>query len=139
MLVDPKGLWHYLQDHQEEAAFEKAMTAKAHADIAAVLDVYDFSRHRRIADIAGGHGHLIAAILAVHGDTSGVLFELPAVAAEVTPSPRLDVVAGDLFTDPLPGCDAYLLMNILHDWDDTDAAAILTAVAEAGRSSGARS
>lgn len=39
--------------------------------------------------------------------------------------------------DPLPACDAYLLMNIVHDRDDTDAAAILTAVADAGRSSGA--
>ncbi|WP_219419904.1 methyltransferase [Pseudonocardia nigra] len=106
-LIDPKGLWHYLQDHQEEAAiFEQAMTAKAHADIAAVLDAYDFSRHRRIADIAGGHGHLITAILAHYEDASGVLFKLPAVAAEVPPPPRLDVVAGDFFTDPLPACDA---------------------------------
>ncbi len=136
--VDPKGFWHYLRDHPEEAAvFEQAMTAKAHADIAAVLDAYDFSHHRRIADVAGGHGHLIAAVLAEYGEATGVLFELPAVAAEVTPSPRLDVVAGDFFTDALPACDAYLLMNIVHDWDDTDAAAILTAVADAGRSSGA--
>lgn len=137
-LVDPKGLWHYLQDHQDEAVvFEQAMTAKAHADIDAVLDAYDFSRHRRIADIAGGHGHLIAAILAKYEDASGVLFELPAVAVKVTPPPRLDVMAGDFFTDPLPACDTYLLMNIVHDWDDTQAAAILTAVAEAGRPSGA--
>ena len=134
--VDPKGFWHYLQDHPDEAAvFEQAMTAKAHADVAAVLDVYAFARHRRIADVAGGHGHLIRAVLAAHPDTTGVLFELPAVAAEVPPTPRLDVVAGDFFADPLPACDAYLLMNIVHDWDDAAAAAILTAVAEAGRPS----
>lgn len=137
-LVDPNGLWNYLHDHPDEAAvFEQAMTAKAHADIAAVLDAYDFSPHRRIADIAGGHGHLITAVLAHHEDANGVLFELPAVAAEVTTTARLDVVAGDFFTDPLPACDAYLLMNIIHDWADLEAAAILTAVARAGRSSGA--
>lgn len=137
-LVDPKGLWNYLHDHPDEAVvFEQAMTGKAHADIAAVLDAYDFSPHRRIADIAGGHGHLIAAVLAHHEDADGVLFELPAVAAEVTPTPRLDVVTGDFFTDSLPACDAYLLMNIIHDWADPEAAAILTAVARAGRSSGA--
>jgi hypothetical protein len=137
-LVDPKGLWNYLSDHPDEAAvFEQAMTGKAHADIAAVLDAYDFSPHGRIADIAGGHGHLITAVLAHHEDAHGVLFELPAVAAEVTPTPRLDVVAGDFFTDPLPACDAYLLMNIVHDWADPQAAAILAAVARAGRSSGA--
>jgi O-methyltransferase domain len=100
-----------------------------------VLDVYDFARHRRIADVAGGHGHLIRAVLAAHPNTTGALFELPAVAAEVPPTPRLDVVAGDFFTDPLPACDAYLLMNIVHDWADAEADAILTAVAEAGRPS----
>jgi O-methyltransferase domain len=42
-------------------------------------------------------------------------------------------VAGDFFTDPLPACDAYLLMNVIHDWGDQDAAAILAAVARAGR------
>ena len=137
-LIEPKGLWAYLQGHGDEAAvFEQAMTAKAQADIVAVLDACDFSPHRRIADIAGGHGHLIAAILAAHEDVYGVLFELPNVAAEVAPTPRLDVVAGDFFTDPLPACDAYLLMNIIHDWNDTDAATILSAVANAGRSSAA--
>jgi hypothetical protein len=88
--VDPKGFWHYLHDHLDEAAvFEQAMIAKAHADVAAVLDVYDFARHRRIADIAGGHGHLIRAVLAAHPETTGVLFELPAVATSgTTRTPR---------------------------------------------------
>ncbi|MDP8931520.1 MAG: hypothetical protein M3O70_23870, partial [Actinomycetota bacterium] len=31
----------------------------------------------------------------------------------------------------------YILMNIIHDWDDKEALAILTAVADAGRRSGA--
>jgi C-methyltransferase len=137
-LVDPKGFWHYLEAHPDQAAiFGEAMVAKAHADVAAVLDVYDFSRHRRIADVAGGHGHLVKAVLGVHPAATGVLFELPHVAADVPPTPRLKVVAGDFFTDQLPPCDAYVLMNIIHDWDDADAAAILTAVAHAGRSCGA--
>lgn len=130
-LVAPTGLWPYLQEHPEEAAvFEQAMTAKAHADVAAVLEVYDFSRHRRIADVGGGNAHLVQAILATHHDVTGVLFELPHVADEVAPSPRLEVIGGDFFTEPLPSCDAYLLMNILHDWDDEQASAILAGVAK---------
>ncbi len=130
-LVAPNGLWPYLQEHPEEAAvFEGAMTAKAHADVSAVLDVYDFSRHGRIADLGGGHAHLIEAILATHHDVTGVLFELPHVAEEVTASPRLEVIGGDFFTDPLPSCDAYMLMNILHDWDDERASTILAAVSK---------
>ncbi len=81
-VLDPNGFWAYLEAHPDEnAIFQQAMTAKAHADVAAVLAAYDFSRHRRIADIGGGRGHLIAAVLASHEDTSGVLFDLPHVAA----------------------------------------------------------
>jgi len=76
------------------------MTARAHADIAAVLDAHDFSRYRRICDVGGGHGHLLKAVLDRFADTSGVLFELPAVAAQITSTRRLDIVAGDFFSDP---------------------------------------
>ena len=130
-----RGGWvAYLDAHPDQRAiFHAAMTAKAHDDIAAVLDTHDFSRYRRICDVGGGHGHLLKAVLDRYPETSGVLFELPAVAAQITPTPRLDVVAGDFFTSPLPDADAYVLMNILHDWDDDPAIAILSAVGHARR------
>ena len=56
--LEPKGAWAYLQDRPDEAdIFARAMTAKAGADIAAVLAVYDFTGFRRIADIAVGGAH----------------------------------------------------------------------------------
>jgi hypothetical protein len=30
---------------------------------------------------------------------------------------RLDLLAGDMFADPVPTADAMLLSNVLHDWD----------------------
>lgn len=79
--VEPRGLWAYNQDHPDEALiFGQAMTAKAAADIAAVLDAYDFSRFRTIADIGGGRGHLLRAVLDAVPDVQGVLFDLPKVA-----------------------------------------------------------
>jgi hypothetical protein len=132
LALDPAGAWAYLAAHADQnAVFQQAMLAKAHDDIAAVLGAYDFSRHHRIADIAGGGGHLISAVLGAYEDLSGVLFELPHVAETVTSTPRLSVVAGDFFTDPLPTCDAYVLMNIVHDWHDEDAVAVLRAVGDA--------
>jgi hypothetical protein len=132
LLLHPDGPWAYLADHPDQnAIFNQAMQAKAHADVAAVLAGYDFAGHRRIADIAGGSGHLVAAVLAAHEDLTGVLFELPHVAETVTPTPRLEVVAGDFFTDPLPSADAYVLMNVVHDWDDERATSILRAVRDA--------
>jgi hypothetical protein len=132
--LDPHGWCSYLRSHPEENdIFQQAMTAKANGDVAAVLATCDFSRHRRIADVGGGRGHLIEAVLSANSAAKGVLFELPGIAGEVPPTERLEIVAGDFFTDPLPACDAYLLMNVIHDWDDKAATAILTAVADAGR------
>ncbi len=132
--LHPDGAWAYLQAHPaQQSIFQQAMTAKAQDDIPAVLAAYDFSRFRSIVDVAGGRGHLIRAVLDCYPDIAGVLFDLPQVAAEVRPGARLDVVAGDFFTDPLPASEAYILMNVLHDWDDGEATSILAAVAEAGR------
>lgn len=132
LVLDPAGPWAYLAAHADQnAIFQQAMLAKAHDDIAAVIQAYDFSRHHRLADIAGGGGHLVSAVLTAYPDLSGVLFELPHVAEAVPPTPRLSVVAGDFFTDTLPTCDVYLLMNIVHDWGDKEAGAILTAVGDA--------
>jgi hypothetical protein len=39
--------------------------------------------------------------------------------------------AGDFFRDPLPACDTYLIMDVIHDWTDDQAAALLSAVREA--------
>jgi hypothetical protein len=132
------GWLQYLDAHPDEhEVFQDAMTAKARADVAAVLATYDFGRHERVADVGGGHGHLVDAVLARHPGVHGVLFELPQVASEVTPHDRLDVVGGDFFVDPLPACDAYVLMNVIHDWDDDKAVTILAAAADAGKSRGA--
>ena len=132
-LLDPGGWLAYLDAHPAERdIFQQAMTAKAHDDIAAVLDVHDFSRHASVADIAGGRGHLIKAVLSRHPTVSGVLFELPGVAAEVPSTDRLTLIEGNFFADPLPVCDAYVLMNVVHDWDDERAIDILSSVAKAG-------
>ncbi len=136
--LDPDGWIAYLDAHPGESdVFQAAMTAKAHDDIAAALAVHDFSTYHRVCDVGGGRGHLLHAVLESHPHTIGVLFELPAVAAEVSTNERLEAVAGDFFSDPLPAADAYILMNIVHDWDDKAAIAILASVADAGRSSGA--
>lgn len=133
-LLEPKGWTAYLQGHADEATiFQSAMTAKAHADVQAAITAYDFSRHGRVVDVAGGHGHLLRELIAAHTDLEGVLFELPEVAERVQPHRRMQVVSGDFFRDFLPSGDAYVLMNVIHDWDDTAAVSILERVAAAGR------
>ena len=133
--VEPDGFWAYLQDHPDEAQiFGQAMTAKAGADIAAILAAYDFSRFATIADIGGGHGHLLRAVLDDVPSAQGVLFDLPAVIdAGDFEHERLRPHAGDFFVDPLPAADAYVLMEVIHDWADTECIAILSAIRRAAR------
>lgn len=131
--VEPGGLWAYIQDHPDEALiFGQAMAAKAAADIAAILDAYDFSRFRTIADIGGGRGHLLRAVLDAAPDAQGVLFDLPEVidALDVEHE-RLTTQAGDFFVDALPAADAYVLMEVIHDWPDAECVAILSAIRRA--------
>ncbi|HEX8969744.1 MAG TPA: methyltransferase [Chloroflexota bacterium] len=132
-LLDPGGFFAYLESHPEEAAvFGEAMRAKAHADIAAVLDGYDFRPFKNIADIGGGRGHLVEAVLDRVPAIQGILFDLPEVIDTLGPaSERLTRVAGDFFIDPLPTADAYVLMEVLHDWSDRDATRILRAIRRA--------
>ena len=49
-------------------------------------------------------------------------------------SNRLTLRAGDFFKDTPPVCDAYLMMNVIHDWDDDDSVAILSALRRAAPS-----
>jgi C-methyltransferase len=132
-LVDRRGLFPYLSEHPDEAdIFGQAMTAKAAADIAAILGAYDFGRFKTIADIAGGRGHLLRAVLDAAPAAEGILFELPGVVATLEPDGgRIAARAGDFFVDPLPKADAYILMEVLHDWPDAEAAAILRAIRQA--------
>lgn len=128
------GAFEYNTHHPEEGAlFDRAMRAKARADVAAVLGGYDFSNCELIVDVGGGSGHLLDAVLEKSGGR-GVLFELPKVAERVAAGlPRFEVAAGDFFADPLPPGDTYLLMQVLHDWADEEAREILSAARRAAR------
>lgn len=109
------------------------MTGKAAAQVASVADVYDFSGFAIVGDIGGGRGHLLQAILATNAGTRGILFDLPHVARDIAESDRLTVLGGDFFKDELPPCDACVLMEVIHDWDDDASLTILSAVARAAR------
>jgi O-methyltransferase domain/Dimerisation domain len=130
----PEGVFAYLAEHPEESRiFNSAMTSKSHRDIAAILPAYDFSQFSTIADIAGGRGHLLRAILKSSPKTQGILFDQPHVVAEVAPEngEKLKVVGGNFFADSMPKADAYLLMNIIHDWPDAESIKILSAIRHA--------
>jgi hypothetical protein len=122
------GLFGRLRAHPEEARlFHEAMAGKSFAQIGPIIAAYDFSGLRTIGDIGGGLGHLLNAVLERAPAARGVLFDLPQVVehASRNANPRIDYVGGDFFKDPIPACDAYMLMTVLHDWSDDESIAIL--------------
>lgn len=129
--VHPEGVWGWLSERPEASAvFNGAMIGKSFGQVAGVVNSYDFSGFNRIADVGGGRGHLLQAILSKCPTAKGVLFEQPHVIAEVESlaSDRLELCPGDFFNDELPVCDAYILMEVIHDWADEESLRILTAV-----------
>ena len=132
----PGGIWGYLKQNPDASRiFGEAMTGKAHGHIAGILGVYDFSGFGVIADVGGGHGHLIQAIVAATPAVKGILFDQPQVVEEAQgqASDRLHIIGGDFFHDPLPEADAYILMEVIHDWDDEASRKIISAVRRAAR------
>jgi hypothetical protein len=121
------------QNAADSEIFNAAMTGKSHAQTGGILRAYDFSGFHTLADIAGGNGHLLQAILSATPGLRGILFDLPAVIARrsAIASDRLALVAGDFFKGNLPSCDAYCLMQILHNWSDEECERILSSIRQA--------
>jgi C-methyltransferase len=129
---DMAGLVDYYAAHPAESAiFNTAMETKARTALLAVAAAYDFGAAATIADVGGGRGHLLRAILERAPNARGILFERPHVVADAEPAANLALAGGDFFTDALPAADLYLLMDVLHDWSDGEAVRILAAVRSA--------
>jgi hypothetical protein len=116
------------------------MAASAARFAEALLSVCDFGRFATVVDVGGGDGTLLASILAANPRIRGTLFDQPrAVARAVSSfealgvSDRCQLLSGDFFVRIPSGADAYLVKNILHDWDDAASANILAACRAAMR------
>ncbi|WP_241010997.1 acetylserotonin O-methyltransferase [Mycobacterium camsae] len=129
-----KAFFDYLADEPELAAiFNRAMTSTSELTVTAVVDAYDFSEFATVVDVGGGHGRLLAAILAATPNARGILFDQPQVVAgapvvlsQHSVLERTQIAEGSFFNQDLPrGGDAYVLKLIIHDWPDDDALRIL--------------
>jgi hypothetical protein len=129
-------IFSYFKEHpQETEIFDAGMKSKAQSVIAPVIAAYDFSIFGTVGDIGGGLGHLLKAILKSAPKLRGVLFEQPHVIERVgvdeTIASRLVLQGGDFFRGPLPPCDAYVVMEVLHDWTNEHSRQILQQIRRA--------
>jgi hypothetical protein len=97
---------------------------------------------RVVADVGGGTGSMLMALLGAHPELRGILVDQPGtIARAVFPAEIADRVelSGQSFFDPLPaGADVYLLRKVLNDWPSAQTVAILRRCAEAAAESAGR-
>jgi hypothetical protein len=91
-----------------------------------------------VADIGGGKGTFLAAILRARPGLRGTLLELErSVGAareylsEQGVAERTEVVAGDFFAAVPSGAEAYHLAHVLHNWSDEQSVDILRLIRSA--------
>ncbi|MGA2595122.1 MAG: methyltransferase [Bryobacteraceae bacterium] len=141
-----RGFWEDLEAHPEIAAsFDALMGPAGHGvpDPEVLVDPADWESVRTVVDVGGGAGALLVEVLRARPQVRGTLVDLPrtvARSAEVFQAAGVAdrvTTVGQSFFDPLPGGgDLYILKNVLGDWPDREATAILRRCAEAARPSG---
>lgn len=131
-------MWEYFAGRPDLGeAFNNWMTRQSREHNSALVAAYDFSPFRVVADIGGGQGSTLAAVMSAYPALRGVLVDLPqvvaqaAVLAEAGVADRCQVIGGDMLRAVPTGADAYLIKRVLMDWGDVDSIAILRNCADA--------
>lgn len=121
-----KPSFEWFEDNPvERSILDQGQGSKAIGFAKAVIETYDFSDFRSICDIGGGQGAFLIQLLAEYPHIVGYVADLPGavVSAERTIakanlSGRCKAISYDFHREVPPICNAYFLVNILHDWDD---------------------
>jgi hypothetical protein len=131
-------IFQFFEQRPEDGKlFNQAMSDLSTIDSPAVADAYSFGEIHSIVDVAGGHGLLLATILARNPHMKGTLYDMPHVVAGAHDGPlkpmmeRCTLASGDMFASVPAGADAYIMKHILHDWPDDVCIKILKACRKA--------
>jgi hypothetical protein len=134
-LLGTKGFQHLQNDPSAAAIFYRMTIESTRITAQGIASTYDFSGAKRIADIGGGHGEVLARVLTRYPAAHGLLFDLPIAVESASRgfahrNPALEgrcsFVAGDFFESIPSGSDVYVLKSVIHDWNDEESIQILT-------------
>jgi hypothetical protein len=110
---------------EEGAVFDQLMMGITLFHARLIARLYPFAEVHRLCDVGGGRGTLLSELLVHHHHLHGVLYDASNVvesAASLLEQrgvlARVERIAGSFFESVPSGCDAYVLKNVLHDWDD---------------------
>jgi hypothetical protein len=120
------------KDPNASAIFRAVMGTAPAEDYMPIARAWDFSPYRTVADLAGGGGALISAVLKAYPGVRGVLVDRPDSIERAASrlekdglSGRCRVLAADLCQSVPPGADVYIMKHFLHGHEDSEAIDIL--------------
>jgi len=130
---DPQAWAQAMQRPDFAAHFTAAMDCRGTLLGPAMAKLLDLSKHKALLDLAGGSGIYSCALAAKNPHLRATVLERPPVDHIATEcivkqgcTGRVNVIAGDIFAEPLPaGFDVHLWSNVLHDWDEADVRKLL--------------
>jgi len=140
----PGGVWDYFGSHPEDTVkFSRAM-GYATSRLLEAMTAADYSppSARRIVDVGGSRGTVLAWFLHAVPAATGVLFDRPEslaaapgflVSAGV--ADRTELVPGNFLTE-VPDGDMHVLSQVLHNWDDESIRRIVANCARAAQPGG---
>jgi ubiquinone/menaquinone biosynthesis C-methylase UbiE len=129
---DPKVPSRWSQEPEGFAIFRAVMGTAPVEDYAPIARAWDFSRAKVVADLGGGGGSLLLAVLGLNPHLRGMLVDREdsvaaarARFASAELSSRCVLLAADLDEAVPSGADVYMLKHVLHGYGDADAIALL--------------
>ena len=129
---DPNVPSRWSQDPEADSIFRAVMGTAPAEDYAPIASAWDFSRANVVADLGGGGGALILAVLERNPHLRGMLVDredsIDAARsrfADQSLSSRCRLIVADL-TQAIPaGADVYMLKHVLHGYRDPEAIVVL--------------
>jgi orsellinic acid C2-O-methyltransferase len=128
------SLWETIaRDPDFAVRFNLAMASNSEEAVQFVAGSGNFAKAALIVDVGGGTGALAGGILRAYPNLRGIVCDVAAgltktreYLASLGVADRCSVVETDFFKSVPSGGNVYLLKQIIHDWDDEHAAAILS-------------
>jgi O-methyltransferase domain/Dimerisation domain len=119
-------------DPEAPAIFRSVMGTGPAQDYMPLAHAWDFSGRRVVADLGGGGGALIFAVLRAYPEVQGMLVDrqeaVDAAKSRLVSEgllSRCTLVAADLCRSVPSGADVYILKHVLHGYSDDAATDIL--------------
>lgn len=119
-------------DPNANAIFRAVMGTAPAENYMPIANAWDFGGYRSIADLGGGGGALIEAILFRYSKLTGMLVDRPESIEAAKPrfeanglGNRCKLIAADLKEEVPAGADIYILKHVLHGCKDAGAIDIL--------------